>query len=89
MDLRPNEHKARTTFAVSPKGGRSRSATARVSAKVEPGGSSTLICVCARSAAGTKPVGSSGTSEIEPTKNSAAAIMVRPRWRRHHCIVCM
>jgi hypothetical protein len=62
---------------------RACSATAHVSASVLPGGSSTLTCVCARSLAGTKPVGSSPTSATEPAKNRAAPSAVAPRWFRH------
>ena len=58
---------------------RARSATARVSAKVLPGGSSILICVWARSAGGTKPVGNNGTSAIEPMKKIAEASTVSLR----------
>ena len=68
---------------------RACSATARVSASVLPGGSSRLIWVWPRSAAGTKPVGSKGTSAIEPTKNRAAPVMVMARWRRHQRMVVM
>ena len=68
---------------------RVRSASARVSASVLPGGSSRLICVCARSDAGTNPVGSSGTSETEPIKNAAAPKAVASRWFRHHLTLRM
>jgi hypothetical protein len=56
---------------------------------VEPGGSSRLIWVCARSAAGTKPVGSRPASMMEPTKKAPAALAVTRRWLRHHFITRM
>ena len=68
---------------------RARSAMTLVSASVEPGGSSRLIWVCARSAAGTKPVGSRPTSMIEQTKNTPAAIAVTRRCLRHQRMTVM
>jgi hypothetical protein len=50
---------------------------------VLPGGSVTVTCVCDRSSGGMKPVGSSGTSMNEPTKNTSAPSSVHQRWRRH------
>ncbi|MNT04283.1 hypothetical protein D3C72_1388550 [compost metagenome] len=79
----PIELKTPSMPGVRMAASRARAATACVSPRVEPGGSSRLICVCARSAAGTKPVGSSGTSAMAPTKNRAAAMAVMPRWFRH------
>jgi hypothetical protein len=55
---------------------------------VEPGGSSRLIWVCARSAAGTKPVGSRPVSMMEQTKKAPAHAVTR-RWLRHHFITRM
>ena len=62
---------------------RACSATCSVSLSVLPGGSSRYTWVCELSSGGMKPVGSSGTSAIEPTKNSSAPIMVTSRWRTH------
>ena len=68
---------------------RAVSAAAQVSFRVLPGGSSTLTRVWARSAGGTKPVGSSGISITEPTKKAMAPSRVRRRWLRHHCMLRM
>ena len=54
---------------------------ARVWASVLPGGSSRCTWVCELSSGGMKPVGSSGISMREPTKNSVAATMVTSRCR--------
>ena len=82
----PTEEYTLTTFGLRASCTRAVSATLRVCASVLPGGSSMVICVWPRSAGGTKPVGSSGTSISEPTKKPMAARMVTRRWRRHHCI---
>ena len=52
--------------------------------KVLPGGSSRRTCVCELSSGGMKPLGKSGMSMMEPTKNAAAPTDVIHRWRMHH-----
>ncbi len=52
---------------------RARSAANRVSSRELPGGSSSLMLVMPRSAAGTNPLGNRGSSCMEPTKNRMAA----------------
>ena len=85
----PIELKTLLTCGICMLARRACSATARVSAKVLPGGSSSVIWVWPRSAAGTKPVGKSGTSEMEPTKNRPAHTAVTKRWCRHQRMVRM
>ena len=63
---------------------RASSATARVRASVAPGGSSRYTWVCELSSGGMKPVGSSGMSASEPTKNAMVAAKVIQRCWMHH-----
>ncbi len=71
------------TFGFFCTSSRAFSAAAKVCASVLPGGSEIDTCVCDRSSGGMKPVGSSGTSINEPTRNTAAASVVRMRCFRH------
>ena len=81
--MEPTVVKTRVMSATGAINSRARSAAARVSSRVLPGGNSTLTAVWLRSAAGMKPVGSRGTSATEPTKKSTAASMVVLRCPRH------
>jgi hypothetical protein len=56
----------------------------RVCASVAPGGSSRYTWVCELSSGGMKPVGSSGISASEPTKNAMVAAKVIQRCFMHH-----
>ena len=62
---------------------RAASAVAIVSLSVEPGGSSRYTWVCELSSGGMKPVGNSGISITEPTKNAMAPAPVMRRCLRH------
>nr|WP_052120341.1 hypothetical protein [Inquilinus limosus] len=57
-----------------------RPATASVSARVAPGGSSTCRFEIRLSLSGRKPEGSSGTSSSDPARRAPAAARVAPRW---------
>ena len=63
---------------------RADSAEAKDWLSVLPGGSSRCTCVCELSSGGIKPLGRSGMSMTEPTKNAAAPTDVIHRWRMHH-----
>ena len=63
---------------------RAASAAAKVCAKLLPGGSDSVTCVCDKSSGGMKPVGSSGTSASEPAMKAPAASVVHRRCFRHH-----
>ena len=82
----PTEANTATVCGTSMISRRAASVARAVSASVLPGGSSIVTWVWLRSAAGTKPVGNKGTSEIDPAKNSAAPMAVTSRWRKHQRI---
>ncbi len=81
--VEPTVVNTRVTSSTGAIRARARSAAASVSCSVLPGGSSILTAVWPRSAAGTKPLGSSGTSASDSPKNSSAALTVVRRCVRH------
>ena len=82
----PIELKMLTICGMSAISLRACSAMRSVCAKVLPGASSIVTCVCPRSPGGIKVVGSKPTKDTEPTKNRPAPIAVTSRWRKHHRI---